>query len=625
MFKLLDLLRDTLTLSLVGLVLFVGLVALVMMWIGTRHACDQLNGISYDMLKAASSMTRPARVLARLRREQNETDASGRIVLAEAPHSVLRSWVDDEVLTKGRFEAGSWLTGLALMCTFFLIALVLARDIGPAISGGTEDGMVLLAAGVSTMGAKFVVSIAGIFMSVLHGVLRSHWVTVLYDAAAVAAARLDQGVVTADDLRLEAVLETAERNAAICHSLEVQNQMLSGGFGSLESAIAGLRSIEVSVQDIGVELKSTLTQVVRRDIVEKIQRDMQEIADGFAQALGASIASQVADITAALKQIEAAVAGQAQGQVEELLSKLSDLVSGGFSTESSRMKETLARFAEVVPQLEAQMRTMASTVGRDIAQRSEANARMNEAMFQKLETVLSGLVTQQQGGLDAARRLEEFVLQTQTTMASALVNADRQMTERSQISLGELQGAMRSATDDAAEVYGRLVREIEGAASLLKESRADTSRGASDLRESAQTMRAALSQMQQTVGSLGHLGADLNQAVVQAQSTIQQGALALQSSSKAIAEQQQFVSALSARWPQMAEHYIATSDDAFKKVAEAWKAQAGAIEESVGTIGRKFQDSVQELAIAVQSLEEQLAQATADRPAKGEDPARRAQ
>jgi hypothetical protein len=334
---------------------------------------------------------------------------------------------------------------------------------------------------------------------------------------------------------------------------------------------------------------------------------------------------QVRDITSALQKIESAIVGQARGQVEDLLSKLGDAVSGGFVTESSRMKDVLTRFAEVVPQLEVQIRDMMTSAGRDMAQRGDSNARMNEALVQKLETVLSSIGAQQHVAAEISKRMEAFVLQTQTTLASALANADHQIMERSRLSLGELQGAMRSATDDAAQVYRRLVQDVESASLMLKEARVDASTGASDLRESARVMQEALVRMQDAVGGLQRLGTNLNEAVAHAHAAVNLGTTALQASSEAVAQQQRFVSELAGRWPEMTKLYLDSSDEAFAKVAASWKAQADAIGASVQKISNAFQGPANEFASAVDSLEEQLSRLLKERPASTESTRPRAE
>ncbi len=614
-------------------VFLMGVVLISSMEFKTRAARRQLLDLQWPSSSATATGPEAALAHAELRQL-----ADGRALLVERPGRVLDEWLQHSVLRLARYEAGSWITGTALIFTFFLIAWVLANDVGPAISHTGAQSMQSLAGAVRNMGAKFVVSMIGILMSILHGWARTRCVRVLHEASADAGHRMQSSTVSLLDYQIECAeqqaalakshAEVAVQQATIARktaayteenlqhtaanhaAVKQQHGETAARLAALTESITKLQSIEVSVKDIGTDLSRSLQQTVKKDIVEAITRELRDIADGLHRALTesftTSLGSQIGAITEELRKIEQAVASQAHSQVEDLLHKLSDAVSGGFATESSRMKDALTRFAEVVPALETQLRALSRSATDDLARRNAESERSGALMLERMGTLLERIAEQQESAAQASAQMQEMVVQAQGGLATSLATANEELSARSQNAVKQLTSAMNAATHGAADVYRSLVGEVQQAAQLLREARGDTNQGAAHLRESSNVLRESLARISEQMSTLREIAAALNSSLQNARTTVDSGSAALRSSADALAQHQRVVQDLAQRWPTLATQYIQLTDEAFQKISAAWKTQADSIKDSVGKIGDAFAGSSTDFADAVQDLGTQL-------------------
>jgi ABC-type transporter Mla subunit MlaD len=155
-------------------------------------------------------------------------------------------------------------------------------------------------------------------------------------------------------------------------------------------------------------------------------------------------------------------------------------------------------------------------------------------------------------------------------------------------------------------VYRSLVKEIESSAKLLGQAKIDSELGALHLQESARTMKEMLDRTRETVGGLRGVSDALGVTVQQAKSTVDNSASVLKASSDSVRQYQRFLEELSNKWPALTRRYLEDSDQAFAKIASAWKAQSEAIGNSVGRISEGFASSATDFAEAVQELGEQI-------------------
>ncbi len=612
-----------LTLSCIGFVVVFALISILAMWSAKRTTTQNLEDIREAPEKASGTGPVSALSNAWIRRLEN-----GRTLLTERADVLLERWLELHVLRLARFEAGSWITGVALFLTFFLIALVLAKDVGPAIANAGTESTANLAQAVRTMGAKFVVSMAGILMSIAHGVFRARFLHALHTAAAEAGHRLHHQAISVQDLHLEHAADQAKSAEALHQATRELHRALAQQhtesitrIDSLKTSVESLHSIEVSVKDIGSELGKSLQQMVKKDIVEGIRTELQDVVDGMQRALTESftenINTNMSAVVTELRKIEGAVSSQGHSQVEGLLHKLSDAVSGGFASESSRMKDVLTRFAEVIPTLEQQLRAVSQSTGQEMAQRQAESTRTTERLLERLGAVLERAEVQHQQASAATEQMQQIMLHNQKAAASTAAEASEVFAYRSRAALDELTTALQGATGSATKVYGSLVSEVEQSARLLQQARTDASDGAARLTEANSLLRTTLTHVSSVVSGLQQVGGSLSAGIEQARSTVENGSAVLRSSAESVSQHQRFIEEFASRWPELTRQYLATSDQAFTKVASAWQAQADNIGNAVGRIGDSFAGSAGEFAEAVNDLSGQLERLRKDKALLG--------
>ncbi len=586
MIELLAAIAQPLTLAFVGLIIAVsgGLI-----WQIRRSRISTCKTLNELQLLTPSSARNGAYDAIKSTRVRVVSSALGERWLLRAPvESTLHEWLEVSTLRQARFEAGAWITGGALLLTFFLIAKVLAESVGPAIKGGGA-GMDDLSQAVTTMGGKFVVSMTGIAMSIWHGFVRNRATLKLYGAANEAALRIEDQTVT-----LEAYQN--ERD-------ELNDGKNTEQFRVLLGALGELTSIKVSVSDIGSELADKLKNVVTRDIVDGIGRALREMADDLEAKVSSSFAktldTRMTAVVSELTKIEAAVSSQAKDQVGELLQKLAGAVSGGFSNETAQMKEALLRFAEVVPQLETQMRTMMQHTGQDLARQSSEAGRLNEALMSRLEHVLASITEQQRAAAEANTRVLDMATSTHGSLATAVANANEQIITSSKLAVDELSTAMRAVSGDARHNNSQLISELEASAKVLQQARTDSVTGASRLAEAVGLLRDVLRQTQETSRDFALTAASLDRGFNQTKETLEAASSVVQASSAASKEMQM-------QWPKLADQYLQDSNQAFEKIAGSWKGQVDAIESSVRSISSAAGTNASAFSEAVESLADQI-------------------
>jgi hypothetical protein len=597
-----------LTLAMAGGVVLFGLAMLLLMYLQRGQAEKELAQL--DLAHVEAGGHGPGGALRRRRVTTKRGDKGQTMWLFhDSPANILGEWVDTHVLHRSAFEAGPWLTGAALLCTFFLIALVLAESVGPAIRQGGA-GIGSLSQAVSTMGAKFVVSMAGILMSIVHGFFRGKHARALYAAADEAAQRIEPLSYSSEAYQIDCAERAAGQAARIAQAIEDGQADQQANLVQVLSAIGKLNSIEVSIKDIGSELATSLQTTVKNDVVAGIGQELRDMADdlkdSLSRAFSASLDQQMGAVVGELTKIERAVASQAKDQVGELLQKLGDAVSGGFTSESARMKDALTRFAEVVPRLEEQLRTVLKTAGDDLARRSQDSSRSQEALMGRFQQVLTGIEAQQRDSAVMAKQMQELAGRTQNMLVEGLSAAGQQMAQRSQRSVEEFTGAMREATGGAAEAYRKLVAEAEAAASALQKARAEHAEGAQRLGDSARVLRDVLTQADASAQSLRAVAEQVRGALTEARATVETSAGAVKASRDAAAEQQKLLTELTQRFPDLAKQYLDATDLAFGRIASTWKGKVQELESTVTRVGDGVSSNVGAFAEAVEELGQHL-------------------
>lgn len=270
----------------------------------------------------------------------SHTADTDRFVLSKSLASVRREYAEDEVSHSLAFSFGGLLTGIALLLTFILIAYVMTHDISGAITAtGASDenaasgAMGTLANGVSTLGGKFYISAAGIGGSVLASFFGNRARNKIFSCAEYPDRRLLAAFTTIGELELNARLD-ALRIAREDHNIRgSQHDEVCRKLDAVNTGLAKLHSIDVSVRDIGNEVSASLKNVMKeamadqfREILVEMMTQVNEIAErvqaSLTQAFGVQLERLATAMQQSLEALQRAVEGQGQGQLEKILDKL---------------------------------------------------------------------------------------------------------------------------------------------------------------------------------------------------------------------------------------------------------------------------------------------------------------
>ncbi len=296
-----------------------------------------------------------------------------KFVIVVPIQSAIDEWVERLRASSFGFLIGSTYTGIALVCTFGLIAWVLFTDVSQAIQQNTANSGALANA-VRTMGAKFVISSTGLLLAILHMFVQ-WWQT---HGLRTALDRLEGELAPCFiDLR-RAKLEIMEESLSCAR--EVRPSIEQHERHSVER-LDRLRDIEVSVKDLGGEVTASLDGIMREAIAEQVRSlltDMRAFAEQIAGDVQKSVQGNLGELSGqlvtALSRIQTALESQPQSEVEKLLRCVQDAVTGGFSSETKNMSKLLSEFQNVFPTLAHQL----------------------QGVSENLQAVLSGLAAQQQ-------------------------------------------------------------------------------------------------------------------------------------------------------------------------------------------------------------------------------------
>ncbi|MCX5743168.1 MAG: hypothetical protein NT062_11810 [Proteobacteria bacterium] len=269
---------------------------------------------------------------------RDETPSGKRYVLNKPLAVVRREYAEGEVAHSPSFVFGGVLTAFALICTFLLIAWVMTTDVSGAIKNEADSSQ--LSSAVAKLGAKFLISAAGIFGSVLALFFSNSARGAIYRAAEHPPMELlahfssvDAEMLSAKLHELELARDDREARARDTAARAEESARATAHLASLDARAQKLNSIEVSLQTIGNEVSANLKNIMKDAMAEElrgIMSDMmvdvqgmatkleEQLTDGFRSSLHA----MSSDLKKALDAVQKAIEGQAQGQLDKILEQL---------------------------------------------------------------------------------------------------------------------------------------------------------------------------------------------------------------------------------------------------------------------------------------------------------------
>lgn len=583
---------------------------------------------------------------------------------------------------------GQSILGIALFSTFGLIAWVLASDVPAAIHGVAQTadaqagqaGTDALQRAVGFMGAKFAVSALGLLLSLIFGAfVASRRRKIAADASAslsrnhplflttedhraealrseLAAARdslqslllsraealgekLDQltaiePAVRHLEERLEAQLGTA---ASIVHAdmtaaRDTLQETLAAQGRAIVERLDHLASIEVSVKDMGSEVKAHLGLLMKQHVADQIcdaladlrvfaDQVIQRLESGLTESLTRLATDGLTQLGSALEAIRDTIQRQTQSDVERLVLQMRDMLSGGFQTESHQMTQVMASLRDVLPGLEVQLRKMTEDVDRQLRERSNDHQRLQAELVRQVETVVAASRSSQTaledllGRIGAAAESSAQHLHSQLTASGEA--ALNRLVEASATGLSSLQTQLAQLNQIAqgnVSAFGREVAAaadtLAGARTSLEEALTALGRMASDLRSGLAGTRDGLAAAERAGGAFSTAGSTVEQATRRTQEVVASLGDRLEQEAGMIASHRAFAEQLERQLVPALEKaltaYTRAVDEQSRKLQDGWQELADRVKQTVDACGLGLQDSVQQLAEQVELLQRQL-------------------
>jgi hypothetical protein len=552
----------------------------------------------------------------------------GRIVLSRPLPALRQEYAEDEVAHHWSFWLGSLLTGIALIATFFLIAWVMTHEVSGAIreSSGADDTASTkhLSQAVQLLGGKFFISAAGVGGSVL-ALFAGNWARagiyrhaehppadVMAAFTSVEAHQLNLKLAEQEALRIEREREAAQ-HAEVCAHL-----------ATLNTRIEKLNSIEVSVKTIGNEVSANLKNIMKDAMGEQLKgmladtmAEVAGIAASVQQNLTDSFGLQLKQLTTELQRsltaLQGAIEGQAQGQLEKILGQLQNAVSGGFQSESQKMVAALEGFARVVPALEQQLRAMTGTVAEETRQRSEEAARLNQALMDRVGSLLETMSAQQAANAQAIERIQAVSEQGAETIARKLESSGAGLVNNvlgaSRVEIQAIVEQLRAAADASSSRYSHIETQASNAAGAVAQATEGLMRSANAIIDVANQASALVGQAKAGGEAMHAASRDFVQAgnavlgwVRQMQGVVDATKAQTTEQQQLLLRQREYTKEVEKLWPQLFNTYLAQFKASADELGRSWESFYQKISAVSNSVGDVFAENTAVLAETVDRL-----------------------
>ncbi len=527
---------------------------------------------------------------------------------------------------------GAWIgtifTGLALVFTFILIALVLFRDVAPAIRAVSAEGAQATQAGaaaagagsgdrladaVSTLGAKFLISCLGIFLTIVHQALFRAMRSRAVGLAGAAAGRLalsweslDACAVwtQAEMLRRIGALEQAittearaGRETLATEVVGVRHEMCTG-VAAMRQALGRLEQITVSVQDLGSEVSVKLADMMKQTIAEEVARRLTEVKqaiDSIEEKLGGFItqnAEQLSkDLRASLEQIHQVLVKQSSSEVEKLLEHLKDAVSGGFSSETQNMSKMLLGFSEVLPTMSTQMQAVAAELRQVVEDLRQQQQNTN--------ALVDGIVHR------SNRHMEEMGASLARNGGEALT----QVLGTSKVHIDQIVASLQSAADAHAARTSSMAQSIEQAGGSVTQVTEALGGASERLAATAREAAGLAATTAQSTRAMVDAAAALQRTTVEADGLLKRVSLGQEQAKEVLGQlasesqrQSELLQKMQTTWPILIRQVTESVQQSTEKLGTSWSVLADKLNTATQNYGTHVGEKVEELTEAVETL-----------------------
>lgn len=370
------------------------------------------------------------------RAEENAADGSTRIVVRADPLPALRNRARKEA--RGGAEGvvirlvGENLTAIGLILTFTLLGIVLVGPIFNAL-GAKETANAELQEAIRKMGAKFFVSAVALLGAVLFQFTARLMTQRTDDQVASAFAGFSQSFEELSTFQARMAQQAAVGVGAM-------KQVVEGAAGAVNAAAGRLENLKVTLAGVDDLLVARLRAAQLRELSEMVAKAVEPPTIRLENGLG---------------KVRSAIENQAQSNLEAVVGKLQDALSGGFQSQSNAMAQQLAEFAQLLPQLQAQFSALTGALGRNAEQLGEQNGKALESLTARIGELLARFDSVSAGmndsvaqlakaSRDAAARVGDSAQGHVAGLAEALSRSAQKWSEQNEQSMAVLSHRMEA-------------------------------------------------------------------------------------------------------------------------------------------------------------------------------------
>jgi ABC-type transporter Mla subunit MlaD len=363
-----------------------------------------------------------------------------------------------------------------------------------------------------------------------------------------------------------------------------------------------LQAIEVSVKDLGEEVTRTLGAMVQDamgDHIKTFLGDIRDEAEKMRAQMESSLRGNLSELAAklgtSLDRIQATLSSQSSSEVEKLLGKLQDVVTGGFSSETRNMAGLVEQLQKVISQLSHELGGVGSLL-RETLDGFQQQNRDQQALLASV--AVSTHENVKRLGDDFVREGSEAMTRVLTEtnarierMMTALDQASASAAGRSSASVAEFEALARkvsTVTEDlgaSAELVSELMRQVQA---TLQAS----SSGVTQISDAAAELKAAAERASDTMRASDDTRRALEASLEQQAHITTRNASSLEKMENV--------------WPQLLQDVATTVESTTGNMLGSWEKLSDKLAAATTLYGQAVGDRVDDLHEAVAKLTEQV-------------------
>lgn len=511
------LLADTPALSVLGVIALLAVVTSFFAWRTGQSTKRDATTLSARLVSILASRT-PAQLGGR--EELLVRAVRDHIAYAEkGSQRFVTKDIDDErieIAAASMFEHGklSWLlrlgdqlTAIALVATFTLLGIVLTQDVTTAIqtnagadaAASRNDALVHAFA---KMGGKFFISAVGLLGAVAFRWARESSLKKIRDSIHALI-----GDNKANFISIEA--HSYERSLSERATLQLG---LNKATEEITNAVRSMSSIDVTVKDMGAEVAVHLSKLMKESIGDELAKNIGElrvsvetIAQHIEATLTEALNGQMQSVLKGLDSIRETVHDRAGGEVESLLDRMKDLLSGGFQSAQGDMADQMSALSHQLGELVTKVSEASTRSTGEAATRSEEMRGQMDALLTRTNEMVTSMQAAQEtiaaSSMSSAAHVRAEVAEAIATTRAATGDLDAQ-SRRVEASLEKVLSNLESALKNSTEVVAQFAQQSVGARELTRatlESAKQFAQGSNSIQQAASKFDENLRALQHSI------------------------------------------------------------------------------------------------------------------------------